>query len=404
MDNLTHSLFGLTFAEAALSFRRDPEPPTPFYRSAMYLASVAANNLPDGDVLYTWITGGRLGYLLHHRGHTHTLLGGVPLALLLILVCWGTSRLLKVRFRRSEWIGLCVIISLGLVTHIVLDSLNSYGVHPFWPWDSTWKYGDAVFILEPAFWIGLLPLPIIALQTRRYRILYLILFLMAVATVWFSGFVPKSIAFALTVFGFGLLVLLSRLTPDRRALLTCGVAVLVIGIFDVGSRVTRARFIEHHELAFRQSSLKDVILSPFPANPLCWNVVTMEVENEKVISRRARFAPHPEWITAEDCPLFRLGSGSAGYRPVRALNTSRVVWYDQAETPLGQLRQLRDQSCQFRAFLRFSRAPFLSEYDGRPIAGDVRFDAGKDLGFAEMAIEGDGCPRNVPDWTPPFVF
>src|SRR4029453_7993236 len=38
-------------------------------------------------------------------------------------------------------------------SHLALDALNSYGVHPFYPADNRWYFGDAVFILEPWLWL-----------------------------------------------------------------------------------------------------------------------------------------------------------------------------------------------------------------------------------------------------------
>lgn len=33
-----------------------------------------------------------------------------------------------------------------------MDSLNSYGVHPYWPVRNRWFCGDAVYIVEPLYW------------------------------------------------------------------------------------------------------------------------------------------------------------------------------------------------------------------------------------------------------------
>ena len=46
-------------------------------------------------------------------------------------------------------------MAIALGSHVPLDALNSYGVHPFYPVDSSWYFGDAVFIFEPGFWIVL---------------------------------------------------------------------------------------------------------------------------------------------------------------------------------------------------------------------------------------------------------
>ena len=45
------------------------------------------------------------------------------------------------------------LVAASLAGHLVLDSWNTYGVHPFWPVDSRWYYGDAIFIFEPWLWL-----------------------------------------------------------------------------------------------------------------------------------------------------------------------------------------------------------------------------------------------------------
>ncbi len=59
-------------------------------RTAFIRAGIVAANAPDVDLLYTGITEAPLGYLLHHRGHSHTLPGLVALG----LVIWAGLRLL----------------------------------------------------------------------------------------------------------------------------------------------------------------------------------------------------------------------------------------------------------------------------------------------------------------------
>jgi membrane-bound metal-dependent hydrolase YbcI (DUF457 family) len=40
------------------------------------------------------------------------------------------------------------VAALGLLLHLGMDYLNVYGVHPFHPFDSRWRYGDMIFIVE----------------------------------------------------------------------------------------------------------------------------------------------------------------------------------------------------------------------------------------------------------------
>jgi len=145
VDNLTHSLVGATLAELAL-----PVGAPRAVRRTFYVAGVLAANLPDADLVYTRITPAPLGALLHHRGHTHTVAGLVLLGFAMVAV------LLLPRFRDAVAPArgrLWALIAIALASHLVLDSWNSYGVHPFWPFSSRWFYGDAVYILEPWLWM-----------------------------------------------------------------------------------------------------------------------------------------------------------------------------------------------------------------------------------------------------------
>ena len=85
MDTLTHTLAGLVLGECAA--RSQPAAATALsleQRRPLYITLLTiGSNLPDSDFLYSLITGSKLDYLLHHRGHTHTLLGLLLAALLL---------------------------------------------------------------------------------------------------------------------------------------------------------------------------------------------------------------------------------------------------------------------------------------------------------------------------------
>jgi inner membrane protein len=137
LENLTHSLVGAVVAEAALGQGASPRT-----RRVFLAAGIIASNAPDLDLLYTSITPVPIGYLLHHRGHTHTLVG--LLALFGIL----TPIVIAVRSLSQRdpppLVRLCVVLVLGLGSHLALDAGNNYGVHPFFPVDNGWYYGDSV--------------------------------------------------------------------------------------------------------------------------------------------------------------------------------------------------------------------------------------------------------------------
>jgi hypothetical protein len=76
LDNITHSLAGIAIADAVMGKRAAGA-----QRPMLIGAGMIAANLPDIDILYSVITPSPIGYLLHHRGHTHTLVGLVLLGM-----------------------------------------------------------------------------------------------------------------------------------------------------------------------------------------------------------------------------------------------------------------------------------------------------------------------------------
>jgi inner membrane protein len=158
MDNLSHSVVGLAAGELIhRSLAPEIDSRAQATRRRMLLAAGGlACNFPDLDLVLSPLLPAPLGYLLHHRGHTHTLLYAIPQALLLMALIWALLPAARTLLRASGPArrGLAATVAAGLLLHIGMDALNSYGVHPFHPFDSRWWYGDLVFILEPVFWIA----------------------------------------------------------------------------------------------------------------------------------------------------------------------------------------------------------------------------------------------------------
>src|SRR5690606_11987547 len=147
-------------------------------RRRLFVPTLAiGSNLPDIDLLYTTVGQGKLEYLLHHRGHTHTIIGAIVLALGLWLLhewWWRRRQHVPTPVERRALIAASMA---GPLLHLALDGTNSYGVHPFWPFDNRWRYGDAVFIVEPLFWAASAPLVFLlrSIWSRAFVALALIL-------------------------------------------------------------------------------------------------------------------------------------------------------------------------------------------------------------------------------------
>jgi inner membrane protein len=150
MDPITHFMTGAVLSR------------TGFNRKAAYAAAAMtiAAGFPDIDVL--WLLKGPVAAFEHHRGFTHTFLG-VPFEAAIITGAfwlfhrWNISRQ-KSRDTHSwkarnaapiHWPLLYLFTLIALLSHILLDYTNNYGVRPFAPFNPRWYSASIVFIVEP---------------------------------------------------------------------------------------------------------------------------------------------------------------------------------------------------------------------------------------------------------------
>src|SRR5262245_43966971 len=141
MDNLTHTLFGLTLAR------------TPLGRAGRgtTTALVIASNVPDIDIVTT-LRGGA-SYLQWHRGPTHGPLGLVVLGLLTAVVVRGVQRFQVGVPRGPEEpdapFGMLVAASMtGILCHILMDFPTSYGTRLLSPFSWHWFATDLMPIVD----------------------------------------------------------------------------------------------------------------------------------------------------------------------------------------------------------------------------------------------------------------
>ncbi len=400
MDNITHSLAGMMLAEVVctLASRRDPELPGRL-RPAAYLAAVVGNNLPDLDFGYTFITGGNLGYLMHHRGHTHTLLVGVLLGAL----AWaGMARYWKPRFAPGERRLLSGLLLSGPLLHLSMDYSNVYGVHPFWPLYDGWIFGDRIFIVEPFFWIACVPPIFFAIRAKWGRIALGLLIGLTLGLPWATGFVPLWLKPVISASMLGSMLVAWKCRPALRVLLGVVGSVLVLGLFvfagSLAKRESRSLYATH----FPAETLVDAALWPMPGNPACWaGVFVSRGPGPSLVLRRGMMAPLFDMNAAERCPSYRLPT-SAPLVEVTAASDRRVSWGKQWSVPVAELSRLAKR-CDFATYLRFARAPFWLESDGGLVVGDLRFDRTEGIDFAEVELPEKlgACPKFVPSWRPP---
>ena len=160
MEPVTHILTGACLARTGLN------------RKAAYatLAMAVAAEFPDIDTL--WGLRGPVASFEHHRGITHTFVGLPFEAALIVAAIYGVHRYRSARatnrtaaapaagddhFRVTRplttapvrWGLLYLFTLLALLSHLLLDYTNNYGIRPFFPFNPRWYAASITFIFDP---------------------------------------------------------------------------------------------------------------------------------------------------------------------------------------------------------------------------------------------------------------
>lgn len=405
MDNITHALAGSLLAAAACQAApADDDRAHPPLRRAAWTLGIVLAELPDLDIFYSGesLGMGKLGYLLHHRGHTHTLLFGIAAA----LVAWGVVMLLSRSLRAPRHARALLALALAAsLSHVVLDFTNSYGVHPWWPVDGRWIYGDAVFIVEP--WLWIVAIPPLALSVRRElpRLLLVVLLLIILVAAWRVEMVGAGVAAVLTAGAVAWSVVNWGAPAARRVSLGI-VGWLVLESVFFASAATGRAAVQHAVGA----ELRDVVLSPSPGDPLCLSAIVVTDADGMYAATKATVAPFPALRSAAACRAGRAeGAGSAGgdidkerARPGRPADSPAIRWGWQWRAPVAELQALAAERCDVSAALRFIRVPIWRRSPtGEVTLFDLRYGDGEDSFTTIVSRPGQACDWTVPGWEPP---
>ncbi len=406
MDTLTHALAGALIGEAAARWQPESNSGLSLQtRRKIFLPlAIIGSNLPDMDFVYSLVTASKLDYLLHHRGHTHTIVGVLLGAALLLVACEIWMRWRRMKPANADRIWLSALALVTPVIHVSMDATNTYGVHPYWPFNRYWLYGDAVFIIEPLFWAAAVPL-LFVLQTRIARGMTAALLLLAGAWIVSTGLIP--LASGVSLVAVTLAMLAVGYFASKRAAVVAGLGVWATAtfVFILTHQVAQARVESFAAERYPHATIVNHALSPMPANPVCWEVVLTQLEGERYAIRRAMLTLAPEWVPAAVCPNRRLNDPTtAPLAQVADSGAAHWKWFGELSMRFDVLAQLSATRCEAAAFMRFARAPWAAPVENRWILGDLRYDRERELGFSEIEITPDvRCPIHVPPWVTPVA-
>jgi len=325
VDNICHTLVGAALADAGLKHR------TRYGTAALLIGA----NLPDVDIL-SYALGGGLSALSFRRGWTHGVLAlaVLPLLLTALVLLWDRAFGARRQARdapplRGDQVALLATVSI--LTHPLLDFMNTYGMRWLMPFVNRWYYADALFIVDPWIWAVLVAGVVLTRRQARE-----------------TGNGKRG--------GQAANGMRRTLTPAAGSLL---VVATYVGVMLVASQVARRGIVR--ELAAQAGGPLRVMVSPVPLHPL----------------RRL--------VVIEDADRYRFGTVNWLQRPAFTLEPYAVA--KNAASPEAQAAR---ETPEGRAFLGWARFPFFvveaSRSDEVVHIVDARYRVDADAGFGAVAI------------------
>jgi inner membrane protein len=335
VDTITHSLFGFIIAKSAGNTASRFTIPT----------CILAANAPDIDIV-VWPFWGLYPYIHHHRGITHSLIGILGLGLLIPAMFWLLKYIVSWIRKTSIDFNIIFLVRMSLIasaSHLVLDWTNNYGIRPWLPWDSSWYFGDLIFIIDPWLWLIFGSSAFLLSSTSK-----LIKWSWLFGAILIAGFLiltsfkgtirsPKLVPF-LWITGMILVTIIQhkvRVKEWRRTIAVGSFITFIIYLIVLS--------IVHH-MAFKQSK--------FIANSLAHN----NGEHIERIVVQPMFANPTDWECLAE-------TNQATYRFKVSLNKSSQLNTDpiiQYKKPVGSIAAIVNQASEnWRAkiFLGFARFP-----------------------------------------------
>jgi len=262
LDNLTHALVGAAIAKAGA------ERATPLALGTL----VVAANAPDIDILA--FTAGEAFALSFRRGLTHgwPALAVLPFVVTGCMLAWDrwVRRRARPELPPARFAAILLLSVVGLATHPTLDWLNIYGMRWSLPFDGSWSYGDALFIIDPWIWLVLGGgLAAVSSPTRRGWVGWSLLVMATTALMLLGVGGPPAVVWMMAVgVIIGLRLHFGPLVRGRRRAMAA-VCVAVAGYIVAMLASDRAAgSLVMAEASARGLDATDVLVAPVRGNPL----------------------------------------------------------------------------------------------------------------------------------------
>ncbi len=156
MDTITHGIAGALISKAAFG-GRDLFPPTDMEKKKLATWALTLGAMfPDSDVLREFFSSNPLLMITWHRSITHSLL---MLPLWSVMLAAATGAIARWRkWPAPSFSMLTGLYAIGILSHILLDLLTTYGTMIWSPFEWSRPAWDILFIIDFTF-TGILLVP-----------------------------------------------------------------------------------------------------------------------------------------------------------------------------------------------------------------------------------------------------
>ena len=174
-----------------------------------------------------------------------------------------------------------------------------------------------------------------------------------------------------------------------------------MGVFSVSQAAVTRRVTDLAAVQFPGATVLDMVLSPAPAHPFCWDVILLQRERQDYVARLGQMSLGAD--SGQACSRTLTGAGTAPLRSMNRPVAAGMRWMGEYTMEVPALAQLASVNCDTRRLASFLRVPFAAKSDKGWVLGDLRYDRETGPGFTELLVDPNktaSCGQQSP-WFPP---